>query len=155
MVGETKMNRNASQDGTETSPGVDVGRLLHRLLELMELQVELLNVDTREGFRSLVPPAILIGGGLVAAFGAIFVLLLTVAALLNEWAGWSATLALFTASVLGLLFAAGSALLGWKLTCKALSKFDRSKTEFQKNFAWLKTTLANPYHDRSKRQRIQ
>ena len=62
---------------------------------------------------------------------------------------------LFTAGVLGLLLAAGSVLLGWQLTCKALSSFERSKTEFQNNLAWLKTTLEHPSHDRSERQRIQ
>jgi hypothetical protein len=155
MVGETKMNRNGSQDRTEKSAGVDVGKLLRRLLDLMELQAELLTVDAREGFRSLAPPAILIGGGVVAAFGGIFVLLLTVAALLHQWAGWSATLSLFTAGVLGLLLAAGSVLLGWQLTRKALSTFDRSQTEFRNNLDWLKTTLAHPSHDRSERQRIQ
>jgi hypothetical protein len=55
MVGETKMNRNGSQDRTEKSVGVDVGKLLHRLLDLMELQAELLKVDARDGFRSLAP----------------------------------------------------------------------------------------------------
>jgi hypothetical protein len=155
MVGETKMNRNGSQDRTEKSVGVDVGKLLHRLLDLMELQAELLKVDARDGFRSLAPPAILIGGGVVTAFGGIFVLLLTVASLLNQWAGWSATFSLFTAGVLGLLLAAGSVLLGWQLTCKALSTFDRSKTEFRNNLAWLKTTVEHPSYDRSELQRIQ
>lgn len=148
------MNRNASQDGTDKSAGVDGGTFL-RLLDLMELQAELLQVDARDGFGALAPPAILIGGGVVAAFAGTFALLLAVAALLNQWAGWSATLSLFTAGVLGLLLAAGSVLLGWQLTCKALSSFDRSTTEFRNNLAWLKTTLAHPSHERSERQGSQ
>jgi hypothetical protein len=155
MVGETKMNRNGSQDRTEKSVGVDVGKLLHRLLDLMELQSELLKVDARDGFRSLAPPAIFIGVGVVAAFAGIFALLLAVAALLNQWAGWSVPLSLFTAGVLGMLLAAGSVLFGWQLTRKALSTFDRSRTEFRNNLAWLKTTLENPSHDRRERQAIQ
>ena len=145
------MNRNESQDGIEKSAGVDVSKLFHRLLNLTELQAELLKVDARDGFRALAPPAILIGGGVVAAFGGIFVLLLTVAALLNQGAGWSATLSLFTAGVLGLLLAAASVLLGWQLTRKALSTFDRSKTEFRNNLDWFKTTLEHPSHDPSER----
>lgn len=151
MVGETKMNRNEVQDRTDKSVGFDAGKLLHRLLDLMDLQIELLKVDARDGFRSLVPPAILIGGGVVATFAGIFVLLLTVAALLNQGAGWSATVSLFTAGVLGLLLAAGSLLLGWQLTRKALSTFDRSKTEFRNNLDWFKTTLEHPSHDPSER----
>jgi hypothetical protein len=34
-------------------------------------------------------------------------------------------------------------------------RFERSKTEFQNNLAWLKTTLEHPSHDRSERQRGQ
>jgi uncharacterized membrane protein YqjE len=151
MVGEAKMNRTESQNRTEKSVGVDVGKLLHRLLNLIDLQTELFKVDARDGFRSLAPPAILIGGGVVAAFGGIFVLLLTVAALLNQWAEWSTTVSLFTAGVLGLLFAAGSILLGWQLTRKALSTFDRSKTELRNNLEWLKTTLEPASHDHSER----
>jgi hypothetical protein len=155
MVGETKMNRNGPRDRTEKSAGVDVGKLLRRLLDLMELQAELLTVDARDGFRSLAPPAILIGVGVGAAFGGIFVLLLTVAALLNQWAGWSATSSLFTAGLLGLLLAAGSVLLGWQLTRKAWSTFDGSRTEFRNNLARLKTSLEHPSHDHSERPRTQ
>jgi uncharacterized membrane protein (DUF485 family) len=155
MVGETTMNRNEFPDRAEKSAGVEVGKLLRRLLDLIELQVELLKLDAREGFRSLAPPAILFGAGVVAAFGGIFVLLLMVAALLNEWAGWSLTLSLFTAAVFGLLLTVGAVLLAWQLTRRALSTFDRSKTEFQNNLTWLKTSLANPSHDNSEHQRIE
>jgi uncharacterized membrane protein YqjE len=152
MVGETKMNQNTFRDRTEKSAGGEVGKLFRRLLDLIELQVELLKVDAREGFRSLAPPAILIGVGVVIVFGGIFILLLAVAALLNEWAGWSAALSLFTAAVLGLLLTVGAVVLAWQLTRKALSTFDRSKTEFQNNVTWLKTSLANPSHDSSEHQ---
>jgi hypothetical protein len=135
------MNRNTWEDRSEKSAGVEVGKLLGRLLDLIELQVELLKVDAREGFRSLAPPAILAGTGVVAAFGGIFVLLLAAAALLYEWAGWSATLSLFTAGVLGLLLAAGAVVLAWYLTRRALATFDRSRTEFQNNLVWLKSSL--------------
>ncbi len=152
MVGETNMNRNASQDGRDKSAGVD-GSTFRRLLDLMELQAELFKVDARDGFGALAPPAILIGGGVVAAFAGIVALLLAVAALLNQWAGWSVTLSLFTAGVLALLLAAGAVLLGWQLTRKALATFDRSTTEFRNNLDWLKTTLSHPSHERSERQR--
>lgn len=135
------MNRfNGSQSGPEDSAASNVGRLLHRLVELVELQGELLKVDVREGVRSLSMPVALILTGVVVGFGGVFVLLLALAGFLT-WLGIPQAVALLVAAVVGLAAAGGAGWLGWQFLRKALIAFDRSRAELRANIAWLKSTL--------------
>jgi hypothetical protein len=141
MVGEKKMRRSSEfNSNLDHSAFGNIGRLIHRLVDLTELQVELLKVDAREGLRFLAVPVLLVVLGVVLGSGAIFVLLLALAQFLVE-AGVSEGLAHFVAGVFGLFLAVGAVVLGWRLLQRAAAAFDRSKTELQRNITWLKTTL--------------
>lgn len=118
----------------------NVTQLIHRVVDLAELQVELLKVDARDGLRSLAAPVLLVVLGVVMGFGGIFVLLLALAQFLAE-TGLSEGVAHFVAGVVGLLLAAGAVVLGWRLMQRAAATFDRTKAELQRNITWLKRTL--------------
>lgn len=122
-----------------STPG-NVGRLMHRLVDLTELQLELLKIDARDGFKSLAAPIFMVALGIVLGFGSTFLLLLALAQFLIG-AGLSEEAALLFTGVFGLVLASGAAVLGWRLFQRAAATFDRSKTELQRNITWLKTTL--------------
>jgi hypothetical protein len=79
--------------------------------------------------------------GLCLLFGCIPVIWLAVAESLVEYAGWSRTASLAVACLIALLSAGTFALIAWQRLKSVLNAFDRSREEFNRNLAWIKSSL--------------
>lgn len=131
-------------DGSQSEAGGSTtgsaSRLLQRLADLTELQIELFKVDARDGLRSLSLTVVLLAAGIVIGSGGVLVLLMALAEFLVS-AGLSRAVSLLVVGVLGLLLAGGAAWSSWQLAHKVLAAFDRSRAELRTNLAWLKASL--------------
>lgn len=134
------MNRSGKPTPTE---GVRHGLagLLHDVMTLAELQLNLLSVDAKEASGRAVLPFALLGGAAVFALSALPLLLVALAQLLRDQAGWPAAAATATAVATGLIIAAVLAAIGYLRLRRCLEPLARSKEEFERNVTWLKNAL--------------
>jgi hypothetical protein len=115
--------------------------LAHDVVELAELQGKLFRLDAAATGRAMRSGGALLVLGIGLLLGTIPILWLTVAEALVEFAGWSRTLSLGIAGVLGLAVACTAAITGyWKLQTM-FSSFQRSQEEFSRNVEWIKASL--------------
>jgi hypothetical protein len=144
MVGETTMSR---RNGSAPPPdGVTkgMGELMHDIVSLAELQFELFRSDCREGLkRMLIPVALLLAAGIVAA-GTVPIALILVAEFLAQAAGLSRAAAFSIAAIGGFIVAAAIGLAGWSHIRGVVRVFERSREELTRNMAWIKHTLKRP-----------
>ncbi|GIX00450.1 MAG: hypothetical protein KatS3mg111_3782 [Pirellulaceae bacterium] len=117
-----------------------ISDLLHDVLHLAELQIELFQVDLRDGGRRVLTPVVTLGLSLALAVGAIPVLLAAIAAGLMA-VGLALWLSILLAGLLGLLLAATAAWLGLRLLKRSFTVFQRSADEFRENYRWIKHGL--------------
>src|SRR5215207_5546796 len=82
-----------------------VAGVLHDVTTLAELQLKLLAVDAKESAGRGVMPVALIGAAAVFALSALPLLLIALAQLLRDQAGWPAAAATLTAVAVGLAVA--------------------------------------------------
>ena len=134
---------NGSQLPPPIATAQNLGHFLHRIVDLIELQFQLLTIDVRASVTSLMLPATLIMGGLAIALGGICVLLLAVAAAFHEGMGFSVSISLLLAGTIGLLLAGCSAGVGVRWLRNVGEPFDRSKKEFEDNLKWVKASLTH------------
>lgn len=139
-----------NRDG-EPSPAEGVRQgvagLLHDVTTLAELQFKLLAVDAESATRRAVAPFALLGVSAVFGLSALPLLLIALAQLLRDQAGWPAALATLTAVVVGLVIAGVCAALAFIGLRRCLEPLARSREELSHNIAWLKSAL--------KRQELQ
>jgi hypothetical protein len=140
MPHQTPLSRDGQVSPTE---GVRHGLagLLHDVMTLAELQFKLLAVDARDASMRAVAPLALLSGAAVFALSALPLLLIALAQLLRDQAGWAPALATFVAVIVGLVFAALLAGAGILLLRRCLEPFVRSRDEFNRNVTWLKSAL--------------
>lgn len=134
------MNRSGKTTPTE---GVRHGLagLLHDVMTLAELQLKLLAVDAKEASGRAVLPVALLGGAAVFALSALPLLLVALAQLLRDQAGWPPAAATATAVVIGLIVAGVLAAVGAIRLRRVLDPLARSRDEFERNVTWLKNAL--------------
>ena len=134
------MNRSGQPTPTE---GVRNGLagLLHDVTTLAELQFKLLSVDAKEASGRAVLPFALLGAAVVFSLSALPLLLIALAQLLRDQAGWPPALATLTAVVIGLIVAGVFAAIGCVRLRNCLAPLARSRDEFNRNVTWLKTAL--------------
>jgi uncharacterized integral membrane protein len=134
------MNRNGQTSPTE---GVrnGVSGLLHDVTSLAELQFELLKVDAATASRKAAVPAVLIGSAVVLGLSTIPLVLLAIAQVFRDQAGWPPALATLTAVLIGLVLAGVVGTLGYFGIRRAVEPLDRSRDELNRNIAWLKNAL--------------
>lgn len=134
------MNRNGHTSPT-TSVRQGLGGLLHDVATLGELQIELLKIDAGSASRRAIVPAGLIGAGVIFALSVIPLVLLAVAQVLRDQAGWPPALATLTAALIGILIAVVCGGLGYLGLKRVMEPLARSRDELSRNVAWLKTAL--------------
>lgn len=134
------MQRNGQRSPTE---GVRSGLagLLHDLTMLTELQLKLLSVDAKEATGRAVLPVMLFGVAAVFSLSALPLLLIALAQLLRDQAGWPAAAATVTAVAVGLIVAGVCAAVGYFRLKNCLAPLARSREEFNRNVAWLRDAL--------------
>lgn len=136
---------NAPQNGARSpSQAVRHGLsdLAHDVMTLAELQIRLMKVDLNEGVSRLVAPLIMGIAGIAALLASLPVLLLALSAVLQEFAGISASLSLLLASGIG--FALAALLVGMSIAAfrRSFPMLERSRTELNYNLEWMKHMLS-------------
>ncbi len=118
-----------------------VAGVLHDALTLAELQFKLLAIDAQQASRRVVAPLALLGAAGVFGASALPLLLIALAQLLRDQAGWPPALATLTAVGVGVIAAGLLAFFGYLGLRRCLAPLQRSRDEFNRNVAWLKSTL--------------
>ena len=133
-------NRNGQTSPTE---GVRQGLsgLIHDVMSLAELQVELLKVDAATASRKAVVPVGLFAAATVIGLSTIPLVLLALAQLLRDQAGWPPAVATLVAVLIGLILAGIAGYVGYVGIRRACEPLNRSRDEFSRNIAWLKNAL--------------
>ena len=119
-------------------------RVTQDVLDLVELQLELLSVDSQEARRKLATAVVCGAVAVMLAGSALTVVLVGGGFLLNEWSQLSTGSSLL---IVGGAVCAIVVLLGWiALTAvkKAAYAMSETKSEFAENLGWLKATLISP-----------
>lgn len=134
------MNRHGETTPTE---GVRNGLagLLHDVTTLAELQVKLLGVDAKAASSRAVLPLALLGAAAVFFLSALPLLLVALAQLLRDQAGWPAAAATLTTVAVGLVVACVLGAIGFVRLRRCMEPLARSRDEFNRNVAWLKNAL--------------
>jgi hypothetical protein len=144
MVGETAMS---AHNGRRTSPPRVVARnlagLAHDVFALSELQAELLKIDLRHASGTIVRALLLLAVAVAIGLGCVPLLLMGIAYLLVEFAGWTYSLAFSVVAVAGLGLAGVIGLIGWQRLRGSGSALSRSRDEFRENIRWIKSNLVS------------
>ncbi|QDS99473.1 phage holin family protein [Adhaeretor mobilis] len=118
-----------------------LGNLAHDAVELGEMQVQLLKLDTCEAGRKTRSSIVLALIGLTLSLASLPVAQFAIAEALIESGDWSRSGALGAAAIgtlaISLVFAA---ITWWKLR-QGLGSWQRSNEEFSRNIAWFKSAL--------------
>jgi uncharacterized membrane protein YqjE len=120
-----------------------VSGLTHDVIELAELQARLLSLDLKRSSQKTRTCLILAVIGVCLLLASIPVALLALAELLVEQLDWSRSAALGVATLAGLLLSAIFAGVAYSIVRSGLVSLDRSRDEFNRNVAWIKSTLKN------------
>ena len=134
-----------SQHNGAASPTKTVARgmaeLAHDVVTLGELQAQLAKAELDAWARSFILPVVLLASGLFITLGSVPVLLLSLAYVLVEQAGWPLSLSLLVAGVVGLAIAGAVAGIGlWRLR-KHPALLVESRDQFNRNVNWIKQVL--------------
>lgn len=127
-------------DATQSS----VERVVEDIVDLCELQIELLSVDSQEARRELKFAAACAVAGMVLACSAMTVTIVGLAVVLAELTPISMGFAFIIVSAICFMVVAG---LGWKAfmaTKRASHAMRETKSEFVENLRWLKATILSP-----------
>ncbi|TWU35322.1 hypothetical protein Q31b_54180 [Novipirellula aureliae] len=130
-----------------------VQKVIADIIDLFELQLELMSVDSQEATRKLTKAAVLAGVAIPLGGAALTIALAGCGLLLSEMTSLSVgtaillTGAVFIAVVGVLLF------MALKAVTAAGSAMSETKSEFAENLRWLKATLLRP--SRSPRNQIR
>lgn len=143
-------NHNGRQPSPPEITAWDVRQFSYGVLTLFELQVALLKADVQESLNDCRRGMVLLVGGALVGVSSIPILLIAVAQALHHWAGFSWAAAYFGATVVGLLLAAAGIFVGWRMLRRGLAVFNRSRTEYRTNLAWVRSVLSGKtpgHHD--------
>jgi uncharacterized membrane protein YqjE len=118
-----------------------VSGLTHDVIELAELQTQLLLLDLKKSTQKTRTCLILAVVAVCLLLASLPVALVALAALLVEQLEWSQSAALGVATLVGLVLAGIFAGAAYGIVRSGLISVQRSKDEFNRNIAWIKSTL--------------
>lgn len=121
--------------------GKNLSGFARDVVALSELQFKLLALDCRDARITAGQGLLLLGAGGVLALAVVPILLVTVAFVLVEVAGWSHWASFATAGLISLAIAGLCGWYGWRRMKSASSTFQRSRAELSETFQWIKETL--------------
>jgi len=141
LDGETPMNTNGRTPTDERNMASSFAGLTHDVIELAELQAQLFTLDIKNTSKQARTSLALVIGGVCLLLGTIPVLLATIAAALNQYAAWSWAASLAMATVIGIAGAGTVMGVAWSRFRSGIVTMERSREEFNRNVAWVKTSL--------------
>ncbi|QDV69476.1 hypothetical protein Poly24_31920 [Rosistilla carotiformis] len=121
-----------------------ISRVARDVLDLCELQLQLLSVDSQEAKRKATRAMIFHAVALALGGSAVTTLMIGGGFLLHDWAGWTIGASLVTVSGVMLLIVAGLLMSAMRATSEASAAMHETKSEFVENLKWLKAVLINP-----------
>lgn len=118
-----------------------VSGLTHDMIELAELQTQLLRLDLKKSTQKTRTCLILAVIAVCLLLASLPVALVALAALLVEQLEWSQSAALGVATLVGLVLAGIFAGAAYGIVRSGLISIERSRDEFNRNVAWIKSSL--------------
>jgi Putative Actinobacterial Holin-X, holin superfamily III len=143
LDGEKKMNSNGRQRPQMPDVAGSVSGLTHDVIELTELQAQLFLLDLKKSSQKTRTCVILAIIGVCLLLASLPVALFALAELLVEQLEWSPSAGLGVATLVGLLLSAIFAGAAYSIVRSGLVSLERSRDEFNRNIAWIKSTLRN------------
>jgi hypothetical protein len=141
LDGETQMSTNGQSRNESPNVATSFAGLTHDVIELAELQAQLLALDVKSTSQKARTSFILVAVGVCMLLGTVPIALVTVAELLVQQFGWSRAAGFATATLLGVLLAAGILGAAWSRFRAGVVTMQRSREEFNRNIAWVKSSL--------------
>jgi uncharacterized membrane protein YciS (DUF1049 family) len=138
---EAKMNTNGRVREEEPNVATSFSGLAHDVIELGELQAQLFAHDVKSTTQKTRTSLILAVVGVCVLLGAIPVLLFALGELISEQTGWPLSAGLAIAAVVGIAISAAILAVAWNRLNVGLSSMQRSRDEFSRNVAWVKSSL--------------
>jgi hypothetical protein len=135
------MNTNGHARTAEPNVAASFSDLTHDVIELAELQTQLLAQDVKKSAQNARMAIALCVVGLCMLLGCLPVLLILLAEVLVDAAGWSRSASFGVAAMVGLLASGVTLALGYARIKSGVIALDRSREELNRNIAWLKSTL--------------
>jgi hypothetical protein len=135
------MNGNGRQRTQMPDVAASVSGLTHDVIELAELQTQLLMLDLKKSTQKSRTCLILAIIAVCLLLASLPVALVALAALLVEQLEWSQSAALGVATLVGLVLAGIFAGAAYSIVRSGLVSIERSRDEFNRNIAWIKSTL--------------
>ncbi|QDT01839.1 hypothetical protein K227x_02080 [Rubripirellula lacrimiformis] len=121
-----------------------IQRVARDVIDLCELQMQLLAVDSQEARRKVTSAAILAAVAVLVGGSAITVLMIGSGLLLAEMTDLSAGGAMMVVTLLALSLTALFLVFANKALRAATAALGETKSEFSANLKWLKATLVSP-----------
>jgi len=138
---ETKMNSNGRVRDDEPNVATSFSGLAHDVIELSELQAQLFAHDVKCTTQKTRTSLLLSVVGACVLLGSVPVLLFALGELITEQTGWPLSAGLAIGAVVGIAISAGLMLAAWNRLSSGLSSLQRSRDEFSRNIAWIKSSL--------------
>jgi hypothetical protein len=124
-------------------PGVasSFAELTSNAIELAELQAQLFSLDVKQTSQSAGISVALVIGSVCMLLGTIPVVLIAIAQLFIEKLLWSQAAGYGVAALIGILASAGIGAVAYTRFSSGMATMKRSREEFNRNIAWLKSNL--------------
>jgi len=129
------------------------GRVISDIVDLCELQIQLLSVDSQEAKRRGVKAIICLALAAIITLTAAITAMIGLGFVLHEQYDFTVGQALLIVSGSGILIALVAAFLGAKLIGKANESLSEVKSEFAENMRWIKGVVLKP--DQSPRNQLR
>jgi hypothetical protein len=117
--------------------------LTHNAIELAELQAQLFSLDVKETSQSAGISIALVVGSVCVLLGTVPVALIAIAQVFVEKLQWSQSAGYGMAALIGTIASAGVGAAAYTRFSSGIATMKRSREEFNRNIAWLKSNLRN------------
>lgn len=143
MVSQTTLDREPRSASSDPDLGRSSKGLAHDAIELCELQWALFSADLKAAIRGGRTGGVLVLIAGAMLFAAMPVLLLAAAAWIESAFELSRAASLGIAAAAALVGSVIALLAGWRIAARGAAALNRSRTEAQRNVAWLKQMVAS------------
>jgi len=135
------MNTNGRFRDEEPNVATSFSGLAHDVIELSELQGQLFVLDVKSTGQKTRTSIVLGVIGACVLLGTMPVLLFALAELLVEQLDWARSAGFAVSAAVGILASAAFLVASWNRLSAGLNSMQRSRDEFSRNIAWIKSSL--------------
>ena len=135
------MSTNGRVRDEEPNVATSFSGLAHDVIELSELQAQLFVHDVKSTGQKTRTSLVLGVVGACVLLGSVPVLLFALAELFVEQFGWTRSAGFAVSAVIGIAASAGFLAAAWNRLSVGLKSMQRSRDEFNRNIAWIKSSL--------------